>query len=400
MTVQFLPVRNYIHDCFKNFPWASESQFETIWNYVDHQLAGRDRGRQAMLRSGMSELTDRITAYNLKHISCYLEHFKEAQLRHKPKIDKRRIHQLAFDDTSQERAGRKVFASSYHYNHSHNSVEWGQVNVDLVHVSNRIVNVDYRPYLSQSFIERTNYSQGDFYTKIKIVRELFQEHSQTIIRKGLAPSKIWVSLDCWYASKKLTTDVRQSGANLLQGVKKDTRCVLFGKLKRLDAMFKPEKQWYYRTNPHSGNRVYFQEKELFLNRHGKCKVFAVRRGNDPRIRYYATTRLKITFEALLPRLRAHWQVETMHHDLKQYFNLRGCFSGNETLNRIHWQINYLLYLMFRQYQSRQQQQGLAITLPKLIALYRYQYDEIRAQRCFNSPKKRFRSRKTFLRALC
>ena len=129
-------------------------------------------------------------------------------------------------------------------------------------------------------------------------------------------------------------------------------------------------------------------------------MFAVRRGNDPRIRYYATNRLKIAFEAFLPRLRTHWQVETMHHNLKQYFNFRGCYSGEETLNRVHWQIDYLLYLMFRQYQWQQLQQGVSITIPQLITLYRYQYDEARAHHCFSSPKKRFQSKKALLKALC
>ena len=400
MPVKYLPVRKYIHDCFKNFPWASESQFETIWNYADHQLAGRDSGRKALLRSGMTPLTDRILEYQLKHINCYLDHFKQTQIRHHTKIDKRMIHQLAFDDVCESRAGQKVFASSYHYNHSQSSIDWGQVLVDVAHVSDHVLNVDYQPYLPQPYLDRGNRPQEDFATKIEIVEQLFLKHMEELTRQGLDSIKIWASFDCWYASETLTTTVRQSEVNFSQGLKKDTRCVLFGELKRLDEVFKPADEWHYRTNSHSSNRVYFQEKKLLLNCHGWCKVFAVRRGNDPRIRYYATNRLKIAFEAFLPRLRTHWQVETMHHNLKQYFNFRGCYSGEETLNRVHWQIDYLLYLMFRQYQWQQLQQGVSVTIPQLIALYRYQYDEVRAYHCFSSPKKRFQSKKALLKALC
>ena len=50
----------------------------------------------------------------------------------------------------------------------------GQVPVDLVHVSNRLVNVDYRPYLSQSFIEPANYSQNTFIPKSRSLDSCFK----------------------------------------------------------------------------------------------------------------------------------------------------------------------------------------------------------------------------------
>ena len=63
MSTKILPIRKHIHDCLKNFPWTSDTQFEAIWIYVDHQLAGRGRGRQALLRAGMSDFSDRILEY-------------------------------------------------------------------------------------------------------------------------------------------------------------------------------------------------------------------------------------------------------------------------------------------------------------------------------------------------
>jgi len=313
VTAKYLSVRNYIHDCFKNFPWASKRQFETIWQYVDHLLAGRGFGRQALLRTGLTEMTDRMIQYHLCRLAYYPQCFKQTQQRHFTKVDRRLIHQLVFDDVGNSRAGRQVFASSFYYNHAQSSVDWGQVLVDSAIVTKRVVDVDYHPYLPQPYLDRSQRPQTEFYTKNKIAQELFSIHLERLIQQGVPLSKIWASFDCWYASEQLTTRVRQSGAKLLQGLKKNTCSNLFGHLKRLDEVFTPTDPWHYRTKRHSGKKVWFQAKILNLNRHGRCKVFAIRRGQDPRIRYYTTTDLKCSIERLLPRLRAHWQVETMHH---------------------------------------------------------------------------------------
>ena len=107
--------------------------------------------------------------------------------------------------------------------------------------------------------------------------------------------------------------------------------------------------------PDLGKKGHFQEKILNLVKFGQCKVFAIRRGSDTRIRYYLTNRLKLKSEQLLPRLKAHWRVETMHLHLKDLFQLRGCNSGRETMNNVHWELSYHVYLLFCQYQHQLRQ---------------------------------------------
>ncbi len=139
MTSKTLPVRNYIHDSLKNFPWTSNTQFETIWTYVDHQLAGRGRGRQALQRSGMTPFSDRIIEYQLRQANYYLKLLNEDLHRHTLNIDRRRIHQLCFDDTMSERFGEKVFGAAYQYNHTHGNVCHGQTLVDLVVTTDHVL---------------------------------------------------------------------------------------------------------------------------------------------------------------------------------------------------------------------------------------------------------------------
>ena len=149
-------------------------------------------------------------------------------------------------------------------------------------------------------------------------------------------------------------------------------------------------KYYYRTDPHSGKKVFFQEKTLNLVKYGRCKVFTVRRGDEVRIRYYATNVLKLTINRLLERLKVHWRVETMHLDLKERFHLNGCNSGKDVLNLIHWRLCYLVYFLSCQYQHLLHRNGEKISLTRLLFHYQYQYDEERAQRCFSTPSRRLK----------
>lgn len=389
MKSKILPVRTYIHETLKNFPWVSITQFEAIWAYVDHQLAGRGRGRQALIRSGISPFSDRILHYQLQHANYYLKLLNKDLQRRTMNIDRRRIYQLSFDDTMEERFGEKVVGAAYQYNHTLGGVCHGQTLVDLVVTTDHVLGVDFQLYLPKKYLQRANRPLADFETKIEMVYQLFQKWFTKLCYQGLAPSKIWTTLDCWYACEKLTKLFRQSGNNFLLGLKKDALCHWFGQTARLDQIFNPADKWRYRTDPDSGKKVYFQEKTLNFVKHGHCKVFAIRRGNDLRARYYATNRVKLKPEQLLPRLKAHWRVETMHLDLKDRFQLRGCNSGKETMNDVHWHLSYLVYLLFCQYQHQLCQQGVIVTLPRLLIYYQYHYDAVRAQKCFSSPSRRF-----------
>ena len=170
------------------------------------------------------------------------------------------------------------------------------------------------------------------------------------------------------------------------GLEKDTRCQWFGTTARLDEIFDPAGSWRYLTDPATGKRIKYQVKTLNLVHHGRCKVFAIRRGNDRRIRYYATNRLKTSLQRLLPHLKGHWRVETMHRDLKEYFGLGDCCSGLEPFNVLHWELVYLTYLLFCGYQRDLHRKGLSISLYRLLLHYHFSYDFYRARHCFFSPK--------------
>lgn len=400
MTVKFLPIRKDILNTFKNFPWASATQTETLVTSVDHLLAGRGKGRKALLRSGMTPLTDRKLQYNLNSSLCYLRNLKEQQQKGNNKIDHRRIYQIALDDTIKHRVGKGVFASSYQYNHSKSSVEWGQTIVDMVLVSDHVFEVDYQVYLPNSYLSRTKQPEDEFKTKITLAQQLFQRQYEQLIAQKVSTKKIWVSIDCWYPSEELVTSFKQKEVKIAMGLKKDTRCNLFGKFFRLDETFDKKSPWKYRTNRRSCNNVYFQEKTLNLTCQGRCKVFAVRRGNDKRIRYYGTNDLKISFDRFLARLTTHWQVETMHHNIKQFFGFNKCMTGSKVLNQLHWSLCYFSYKLFRDYQWKMSQKNILVTIPHLFALYCYQYDEDRAYKCFSSPLKRSISRRRLIAGLC
>ena len=390
MSSVILPVRKYIHDCLKNFPWSSETQFEAIWAYIDHQLAGRGRGRQALLRAGMSDFSDRILEYQLRQSNYYLKLLnKEVQTR-STNIDRRRIHQLSLDDTMNQRFGKKVYGAAHQYNHSHGNVCHGQTLVDLVRSTDHVLGVEFQLYLPKKYLQRANGSLDGFETKIEQAYQLLEKEIRQLRHQGLAPSKIWTSMDCWYACEKLTTLVRKTRTNFVQGMRKDALCCWFGQTARLDQIFNPHDKWYYRSDPDSGKKVFFQEKTLNLVKHGRCKVFALRRGDETRIRYSATNSLKLSVQQLLGRLKVHWRVETMHLDLKERFHLNGCNSGKDVLNTIHWQLSYLIYFLFCQYQHFLRLEGEKITLARLLLHYQYHYDEIRAQRCFSSPSRRLK----------
>ena len=217
MSPDFLSVRSFVFNHLNTFPWASQRQAETIKDYIDQLVAGRESGRQALLRSGMTEFTDRIIKYQLKQARYYLEHFFY-QINHQiSNIDRRKVYQLACDDTIEERVGKKVFAAAYQYNHSQSSVVWGQTLVDRVMISDQLMNVDVKTYLPKSYLERTGQSLNEFQTKIQIVKEMFRADYAWLRSQRLAAEKIWVTVDSWFACRELTTEFRQSGVSFLQG---------------------------------------------------------------------------------------------------------------------------------------------------------------------------------------
>jgi hypothetical protein len=121
------------------------------WAYVDHQLAGRGRGRQALLRAGMSDFSDRSLEYQLRQTNYYLKLLNEQIQTRSGKIDRRRIHQLSLDDTMNQRFGKKVYGAAHQYNHSQGNVCHGQTLMDLVCSTDHILGVEFRLYLPKKY---------------------------------------------------------------------------------------------------------------------------------------------------------------------------------------------------------------------------------------------------------
>ena len=59
---------------------------------MDHQLAGRGRGQQALLYSGMSDFSDRTIEYQLHQVNYYLKLLNEDLYCSTLNIDRRRVH--------------------------------------------------------------------------------------------------------------------------------------------------------------------------------------------------------------------------------------------------------------------------------------------------------------------
>ena len=68
--------------------------------------------------------------------------------------------------------------------------------VDVAHMSDHFLNVDYQPYLPQQYIDRNNRLQEDFVTKIEIVEQLLLKHTEELMRQRLDRMKKWALFDC------------------------------------------------------------------------------------------------------------------------------------------------------------------------------------------------------------
>ena len=354
-------------------------------------ISGRRTSRTACLKAGLWDLTDRQLQYSLEQAASRCQHLLPYFEQRFWKWDRRCNHYISFDDTPNRRYGQKVYAAARQYDHGRNGAYWGNTLVDGVISSNRLLALEFQAYLPRAYLERQGEPNPTVITKSQLMQTKAQHWRETLLVAGVPASKIWQTIDCWYASEEFTQEVRASGTNLLMGLKKNLLCNLFGTAVALDQVFAREQTWHYRTDPVSGTKVWFKTKVLNLFRHGRCRVFALRRGQEKRVRYYGTTHLKLSVEGLLGHLRAHWLVETLHEDVKQYFGLNGCYSGRQEMNEIHWTLSYCLVYLFRVLQTRLQAKGDRVTIHQLWDQYCFQYDAERAKKCFMTPQRRMKA---------
>ena len=391
MSTNLHPIRSFIHNCIKTFPWSYPTQADALCAYIDTLIVGRQKSRRACLKAGMTNITDRQLQYSLQQTSSLLPLFNAYFQQRFATWDRRRNYYLSFDDTSNRRYGKKVYGTAHQYDHSRSGTYWSNVIVDGVIASDRILAIAHQEYLPKKFLQRQNNAPPPVYTKIQIMREKTAHWRKKLLAYGIPPKQIWHTIDCWYTHGEFTREVRQTGTNLMMGLKKDTPSYLFGEKYRIDHLFAKEHTWHYRTNPVSGKKVWFKSKLLNLSTHGRCRVLAIRRGAEKKIRYYGTTKLKISIESALKHLRIHWRVETLHKDAKHLFGLNHCYSGKQRINQTHWGLCYLLVYLFQVFQVFRGKQEKKPTIHRLWDHYCFHYDAERAKKCFLTPKKRRKS---------
>ena len=152
--------------------------------------------------------------------------------------------------------------------------------VDCWVTSPSYLDYDYSVYLPEAYLNREVGHAKDLETKIELAHEMFQEKITALRNQRVRPERIWCTIDSWYSCGQLTTFFNESGVNFSGGLKKDVTCNLFGMSHRIDHVFSIHSDWHYRTDPRSGKKVYYMEKILNLSTMGRCKVFAIRRGNE------------------------------------------------------------------------------------------------------------------------
>ena len=393
-------IRDFIQTTLKTFPWAYDNQGEVIGAYADYILGGRDSSWKSYERVGIEDFTAKQFQYSLLYGEFHLQRLKQYCVERLSKLDRRERIIIAVDDTDTARYGSKVFGAARQYNHSSSAVQNVNVLVNCWISSNSYQDYEYQVYLPRAFLERDVGHTNDLNTKIEQAYNLFNAKISTLLIQGCRPERIYCTCDSWFACERLMNLFRETGVKTMMNVKKNLQCNLFGMTHRLDETFAASSRWRRRINPRTGKDVFFMEKKLNVSTLGKCKVFAIRRGNEREIRYYATNHTKMTIETFLQLWEGHWSVETLHKMLKEYFRFDGCYSGREIINLSYWSLVYLLHYLFSRYRFASQQRGKKITFKQMYENYCFDYDVKRAKRHFRTGKQAFGARRRMEAGWC
>jgi len=394
------PIRANIQQTFKDFPWSYSNQDNVLMAYADLLLAGRSKSWNSYARLGIEEFTVRNFQYALLKSELHLQLLKEHIISKFGKIDRRQAFTVGVDDTSSQRYGEKVFGASIHYDHTGKGFQYGNVVVDFSVSSLTYLNNGYKVYLSKRALQKEVGNDRDLETKIELAYQIFSKQVPELLHLGISPKQIYCTSDSWFGCQLITDRIRELGANFILGTKKSATCNLFGNQIRMEELFKPDDPWKLRTNPKSNKDIYYQEKIINMTTLGKCKVFAIKRGQEKNIRYYATNNLKLTINTFLKKRREHWSVETLHDNIKNYMGFNDCYSGREIINLSHWNFVYLLDLIFRYYQLDLKRNDEKLTIFQLWETYCLYYDISRSKKCFRSKGQIGKAKKRLVSGWC
>ena len=379
-------VRQYIQQTLKDFPWSYHEQETTLLALIDGILSNRYTSWNGIVRWSFDDITVKKFWYLAHNSYDYLEGcFKKINSEFN-NIDKRSTFYVSIDDTGEQRYGSKVFAASSFKNHTNNGYTYGNTIVDCYVHSNTYLETSYLPYISKKYIESQNDESIEFQTKIQLALHQIQLKLNSLINHNVSSTKIWLTMDSWYISDILIRSAKEWGINYLVGVKKNAVCVQFGKTFNLENLMDNERDWKKIKNQETGTVAYYKTRTLNFQNYGRCKLFAIKRGQDKRIHYYITNQLKMTIQTFANHWKHHWQIERFHFYIKEFFGFEECYSGSEMVNRFQWLLSHVLYKLFWSFQKQLQRKGLYFTLERLWEYYCLDYDIERSYKLAYSPK--------------
>ena len=381
-----IPVRQFIQQTLKDFPWSYREQDTTLLSLIDGILANRYTSWNGITRWSFDNITVKKLMYLAHNSYDYLKGCFKKINEEFNSIDKRNTFYVSIDDTGEQRYGSKVFAASSFKNHTNNGYTYGNTIVDCYVHSNTYLKTNFSPYISKKYIEKRNDNSIEFQTKIQLATTQIQEALKTIIDLGVQIDKIWLTMDSWYISDALIHLTKEWGINYLVGIKKNAVCVQFGKKYNLENLLDNDRDWKTMKNQETGTVAFYKTRTLNFQKYGRCKLFAIKRGLDKRVHYYITNQLKMTVKTFAKHWRHHWHIERFHFYTKEFFGFEECYSGSETVNKFQWLLSHVLYKLFWSFQKKLNEKGLHFTLERLWELYCLDYDLERSYKLVYSHK--------------
>lgn len=400
MNQKFPPIRRFIQQTIKTFPWSYEGQESAFAAFSDLLIADRAKSFNAYVRAGMDDITVRKFCYAFSTGEIQTKYLSSVISDRYNKIDKRCSYSISVDDTSIERYGDKVYGASVHHNHAISGYEYGNVFVDVVTTAKNYYFCDYKTYLSKKWLEKEDIPLSYLETKIQLGKELFDQQITTLQEKMVPNSRIWCTCDSWFGNKNITQVIEEKGVNYIVGVRKNLICNLFGNEKNLEEVFSLGTDWKWIKSPYSSKKIFYKQKILNLKQLGRKIVFALKRGKETRIRYYVSNHLKLTIQTFCRKWQRHWAVESLHDYLKNSFALDECHSGREITNCTYWNFTYAINLMFQLYVLFASQNNLYYTIQQLVEAYSLDYDIEKAKKCFSSAKRIESSKRKLVKGWC
>jgi hypothetical protein len=186
----------------------------------------------------------------------------------------------------------------------------------------------------------------------------------------------------------------------MMGIKSGAQYRHFGELMRVDQGFAATDRWRFITNPTTETKVYYQTKVVTFPTLGRCRLFAIKRGESVEIKYYLTNKIYLTFLSFCRRWKDHWGVETLHKNVKDFCGFDDCYSGREVINLSFWGLVYLLHFLFCQRRRILRRQGHQFSFEQLCESYTLDADIERAQKCLKTPLQIAHARRRLLSDWC